>query len=347
MNARVAVIGYADDVWADGDGSNDAERLAPVTERALAMAGISRTQVGVICTAGYEFGSGVIGSMMDVLDVLPCWPPVTHTHLEGDGAFALGEAWVRLLAGEAEIALVSAFSRPAAADLARVLALQLDPYLVTPLGPGAHQIAALQARAMLETGRYTEWDFAAVVCARRGELSVEQVLAAPYLASPLREPDCSTTSRGAVATAVLAVEGPATRAVARPAWITGLDHRVESGALGLRDLATSASTRAAAEHLGLPGTTIDVLELHAPYSHQELLLIDAIGAAEIGAVNPSGGVLPADPLGVSGLMRIGAAATAVLRGAADRAVGHASNGPALQHNLLCTLAARTRPDGRP
>jgi acetyl-CoA acetyltransferase len=337
VKARVAVIGYADAVWDGSDGSSDAELLASVAERALAAAGTARGDVGVLCTAGYEFGSGVIGSMMDVLDVLPSWPPVTHTHLEGDGGFAFCEAWVRLLAGEADTALVCAFSRPLAADLAQVLSLQLDPYLVAPLGPSSRHIAALQARAMLASGRYTERDFAAVACARRPELSVEQVLAQPYLASPLRAADCSTTNCSAVAAAVLAVEGPATRAAVRPAWITGLDHRVETGALGLRDLTVSASTRAAAKRLGLPGSAVDVLELHAPYSHQELLLVDAVGAARIGALNPSGGALPADPLGVSGLIRIGAAASAVLRGEADRAVGHAANGPALQHNLLCVL----------
>ncbi len=340
MSARVAVVGYADAVWPGSDGSNDAERLAAVASRALAAAGIARGEVGVVCTAGYEFGSGVVGSMMDVLDVLPCWPPVTHTHLEGDGAFAFGEAWVRLLSGEADVAVVSAFSRPLAADLGRVLGLQLDPYLVAPLGPRACHIAALQARALLGTGRYTERDFAAVVCARRPELTVEQVLAQPYVAAPLRAPDCSTTNCSGAATAVLATDGPAIRATARPAWITGLDHRVESSALGRRDLTVSASTRAAAARLGLPGSAIDVLELHAPFSHQELLLADSIGAGEIGALNPSGGVLPADPLGVSGLMRIGAAAAAVMRGDADRAVGHASNGPALQHNLLCALAGQ-------
>jgi acetyl-CoA acetyltransferase len=336
---RVGVIGYADALWPGLTGASDAELLAPVIDQALASAGIGgagvdRAAVGVVCTAGFEFGSGVIGAMMDVLDVVPSWPPVTHTHLEGDGAFALAEAWLRLLSGEAEVALVTAFSRPLAADLDRVLGQQLDPYLAGPLGPGARHIAALQARSLLVSGRYTERDFAAVASARLGR-PVDEVLASPYVASPLRGPDCSVTGCSAVAAAVLAVEGPATRARNRPAWIAGLDQRVESGALGLRDLTVSASTQAAAARLGLPGSTLDVLELHAPYSHQELLLLDAVGAGKVGAVNPSGGVLPADPLGVSGLMRLGAAATAVLTGAADRAVGHASNGPALQHNLLC------------
>jgi len=39
----------------------------------------------------------------------------------------------------------------------------------------------------------------------------------------------------------------------------------------------------------------------------------------------------------AGLARIGHAAQAVSSGAADRALGHATSGPALQQNLLCLL----------
>jgi acetyl-CoA acetyltransferase len=273
---------------------------------------------------------------MEVLDVLPCWPPVSHSHLEGEGAFALCEAWVRLLAGEADAALVCAYSRPLARDLAGVLTLQLDPYLVAPLAPRSHHVAALQARALIDSGRYAEHDFAAVVSARRG-VTVDAVLARPYVASPLREPDCSTTACAGTAAIVLAAGASASRALANPAWIAGIDHRIETSALGARDLTRSPSTEAAAARLGLCGSAIDILEVHAPYSHQELIVTDAIGASDVGALNPSGGVLPADPLGVSGLIRIGAAASAVSRGAARRAVAHATNGPCLQQNLLCLL----------
>ncbi len=80
-----------------------------------------------------------------------------------------------------------------------------------------------------------------------------------------------------------------------------------------------------------------MLEVHAPFSPQELILVDAVGAAEIGTLNPSGGALPADPIMATGLIRVGAAADAVRRGDARRAVAHATNGPCLQHNLLCVL----------
>jgi acetyl-CoA acetyltransferase len=334
---RVAVVGFASQVRHIGDGSNDAELLGPVIDEAVAASGLSRSDIGVVCSASSEFGSGIVGSMMEVFDVLPCWPPVTHSHLEGEGAFALGEAWVRLLAGEADVALVCAYSRPLARDLPSVLTLQLDPYLVAPLAPDSHEIAALQARALIDGGRYAERDFATVVSARRPGLTVDAVLAQPYIASPLREPDCSTTACAGTAALVLAADAAASRALERPAWIAGLDHRVETGALGARDLTRSASTEAAAAHLGLRGSAIDVLEVHAPYSHQELIITGAIGASHVGALNPSGGVLPADPLGVSGLIRIGAAASTVSQGDARRAVGHATNGPCLQQNLLCVL----------
>ena len=82
-----------------------------------------------------------------------------------------------------------------------------------------------------------------------------------------------------------------------------------------------------------------MLECHAPYSRQELIIRDALRAARIGSVNPSGGALPADPLPVTGLIRVGTAAACVLDGRARRAVGHATSGPCLQHNLLCLLEA--------
>jgi len=333
---QVAVIGFASQIRHVSDGSSDAELLAPVIDRALAASGLSRSDIGVVCTASSEFGSGIVGSVMEVFDVLPCWPPVTHSHLEGEGAFALYEAWVRLLAGEADAALVCAYSRPLASDLSALLALQLDPYLVAPLAPRSHQLAALQARALVDSGRYTERDFATVVSARRAGLTLDAALAQPYVASPLRGPDCSTTACAGTAAIVLAADASASRAAGRPAWIAGMDHRVETGAFGARDLTRSASIEEAGARLELRGAEIDVLEVHAPYSHQELIVADAIGG-RIGALNPSRGVLPADPLGVSGLIRIGAAASAVSRGGALRAVAHATNGPCLQQNLLCLL----------
>jgi len=281
----VAIVGASGATAPIGDGRNDAELLAPVVDETLEAAGVTRDEMGIVCSAGSEFLNGVVGGVMGAFDAFPGWPPRTHSHLEGDGAFALHEAWIRLLAGEAECALVCAWSRPLATEPRRVLDLQLDPYLVAPLAPRPEDLAGLQATN-------------------------------PFNALPV----CA----GAAAV-VLAVD----RAGAR---VTGVEQRVDSHHLGARDLATSSSTAAAAAALGLPGTRVDVLEVHAPFSHQAQLVVDAIDA-DIGTVH----LADADPIMVTGLLGVVGAANAVLDGNARRAVSHATNGPCLQHNVLCLL----------
>lgn len=289
---RVAIVAAAGTLAPIGDGRSDAELLAPVVDEVLASGGITRDDIGVVCSAGSEFLTGVVGTVMGAFDALTGWPPRTHAHLEGDGAFALQEAWLRLLAGEADAALVCAYSRPLADEPRRVLDLQLDPYLVAPLAPRPEDLAGLQT-----SGPFT----ASAVCA------------------------------GAAAV-VLAVGRPG-------AAVVGIEQRIDGHHLGGRDLTTSPSIAAAAAALGLPGSVIDVLEVHAPFSHQEQIVVDAIGAAEVRSLNPSGGALTADPIMATGLFRVVEAAGAVLRGEAARAVAHATNGPCLQHNVLCLLEA--------
>ncbi len=60
----------------------------------------------------------------------------------------------------------------------------------------------------------------------------------------------------------------------RPVWIRGIDHRIEPQALGVRDLTRSASTELAGEKAGVRKGRVDVAELHAPFTHQELILRD-------------------------------------------------------------------------
>jgi hypothetical protein len=334
---RVAVVGFGCELAPVGDGRNDAELLAPAVDRALGESGLANADVGLVCSAGSEMLNGVVGTVMGAFEALaPAGAPRAHAHLEGDGAFALFEAWIRLLAGEADAALVCAYSRPLGAEPAGVLGLQLDPYVVGPLGPGPDVLAALQARALIDAGRCDERDLARIV-GRAHDADVEELLRRPYVAPPLRDADRSRVCAGAAAI-VLATGERAARAASRPAWVVGVDQRVDPHALGARDLTGSPSIRAAAAALGLPGTRVDVIEVHARYSHEEPIVLDAVGA-EARAVNPSGGALAADPIMATGLIRVGEAAAAIRRGDAERAVAHATNGPCLQHNLLCVLEA--------
>jgi acetyl-CoA acetyltransferase len=82
---------------------------------------------------------------------------------------------------------------------------------------------------------------------------------------------------------------------------------------------------------------VDVAEIHAPFSHQEVIVADALGLSDGTDINPSGGALASNPLMTAGLVRIGEVATRVWDERVDRGVAHATSGAALQQNLVCVL----------
>ena len=204
---------------------------------------------------------------------------------------------------------------------------------------------------MLDGGRCTERDMAEIAVRSRrdaksnpaaqvqGDFYVEAMLAEPYISSPLRMHDCPPISDGAAAI-VLAAGDLARRVSKRPAWISGIDHRIEPHGLGVRDLTTSASTKLAAQRAGVGEGKVDVAELHAPFTHQEIILREALGLDDSVRINPSGGALAANAVMVAGLARIGEAAQRIIDGDAARTVAHATSGPCLQQNLVCVMEAR-------
>ena len=121
------------------------------------------------------------------------------------------------------------------------------------------------------------------------------------------------------------------------ALISGIDHRIESHNLAMRDLTDSVSTRQAAEGAGVQDGKVDVAELYAPFSHQEIILTRALGLGEDTSVNPSGGILAGNLMMASGLSRIGEVFKRIVNGEAQRGVAHVTSGPCLQHNLVTVL----------
>jgi acetyl-CoA acetyltransferase len=170
----------------------------------------------------------------------------------------------------------------------------------------------------------------------KGDFEAAKILAEPYLVSPLRKHDCAPISDGAAAM-VIAAGDVARRVSPRPAWITGFTHIAEPQDLGVRDLTRSRSTELAAEKAGVGRGAVDVAEIAAPFTHQELLVERALGLGAGTTVNPSGGALAANPVMAAGLIRIGEAARRIQDGSARRAVAHATSGPCLQQNLVCVL----------
>jgi acetyl-CoA acetyltransferase len=347
----VAVVGFAQSpIERRSDGTTSGvEMIVPIFRQVLGSTGLAKGDIGFWCSGSSDYLAGRAFSFVQAVDAIGAFPPIMESHVEMDGAWALYEAWVKILTGEADIALAYGFGKPSAGQLRRVLALQLDPYLLAPLWPDSVSIAAVQARLGLEAGLWTEKDMAEVAARSRaaarsrpdfqlyGEIGADDLLGEPYLADPLRAHDCAPGADGA-AVVILASAQRASDLCERPAWITGFEHRIDSAPLGARDLTTAPSAASAGRAAG--AGRVDVAELHAPFTHQEIILRTALGLGDGVRVNPSGGVLCGNPMFAAGLARIGMAAGEIFAGRAGRALGHATSGPALQQNLVCVLEAR-------
>jgi len=351
MARDVAVVGFAqlpgNRAYEDRE---EVELVQPVVQELLKGAGITKDQVDFTVSGSADYLIGRPFSFVSALDAVAPWPPISESHVEMDGAWALYEAWVRLLHGDMDVALVYAYGKSSLGDLRDILTMQLDPYNVAPLNPDSVSLAALQARMLLDQGKCTERQMAEVAARDRasakdnpnaqlsGDFDPDELLSDPYLVEPLRRHDCPPITDGACA--VLLAAGDRARELSdRPAFIRGIDHRVEAHSLGLRELTDSVSTRIAAKAAGLGDGPVDLAELHAPFSHQAIILEQALGLGQGVSINPSGGALSTNAMMVAGLTRIGEAATRVSRGDANRALAHATSGPCLQQNLVCILEA--------
>ncbi|MGP4055061.1 thiolase domain-containing protein [Mycobacterium sp. 4D054] len=349
---EVAVVGFAHapHVRRTDGTTNGVEMLMPCFESIYADLGITKADIGFWCSGSSDYLAGRAFSFISAIDSIGAVPPINESHVEMDAAWALYEAYIKILTGEVETALVYGFGKSSAGTLRRVLALQTDPYTVAPLWPDSVSMAGLQARFGLDSGKWTAEQMAQVALEAQAAAprvdalepadSIEELLERPYFADPLRRHDIAPITDGASAI-VLAAGDRARELRERPAWITGIEHRIETPVLGARDLTTSPSTATSAQAAtGGDTSSIEIAELYAPFSHQQLILTEAIGLPDSTKINPSGGALAANPMFSAGLERIGFAARHIFDGNASRVLAHATSGPALQQNLVAVLEGK-------
>ena len=349
---EIAVVGFAHapHVRRTDGTTNGVEMLMPCFHQLYEELGLKQTDIGFWCSGSSDYLAGRAISFISAIDSIGAIPPINESHVEMDAAWALYEAYIKLLTGQVETALVYGFGKSSAGTLRRVLSLQTDPYTVAPLWPDSVSTAGLQARAGLDAGKWTAEQMAQVALdsyaaggrTDREEVtgSIDDLLSRPYFADPLRRHDIAPITDGASAI-VLATGDRARELRENPAWITGFEHRIETPILGARDLTTSPSTAASARAAtGGDTGSIEVAEIYAPFTHQQLILTEAIGLPASTKINPSGGALAANPMFSAGLERIGFAAQHIFNGSAQRVLAHATSGPALQQNLVAVLEGK-------
>jgi acetyl-CoA acetyltransferase len=336
----VAIISFAqsDHVRAVTN-ANEVEMLMPVTAAAIERAGMTKNDIGFTCSGSTDYLAGTAFSFVQTLDGVGPWPPIQESHVEMDGAWALYEAWLRLQEGDIDIAVVTGSGRSSTGDPSLIYPMEMDPYYLAPIGADPVTFAALQARAVIAAGIADERSMAQVSVRSRGKGDVDTLLASDYVREPLRRHDLPPITDGAAA--MVLVRGDRARElVERPAYITGFDHRTECHNPGFRALDDSPSTRIAAEAAGLGSAPVEVAELQAAFTHEELLLRSVLGFGDDVTVNASGGALKENPIMATGLCRIGYAADHIF-GGGNRALAHSTSGPCLQQNLVCILEGRS------
>lgn len=298
----VAIVSFAFSGPLQDVAESETQMLFPVISEAVERSGIPRSEIGFTCSGSADYLAGTPFAFVGNLEAVGAWPPISESHVDMDGAWAMYEAWVRLQHGDIDVALAFSSGISSRSDLREVLCLQNDPYYLMPLWADHGSLAGLQAQAALTAGLVDD-----------AGVSVPPA------------------SDGAAA--VVMVAGDRAREVCeRPAWIRGIEHRSDPHYLGVRDLTAVSSATLAAEAAGIGHGAVDVAELSASHPHEEVLLRRALGLSDLVDVRTGG-----DPLMVAGLAHIGAAATAIHTGDAGRTVGHATSGPCLQQNLVCVL----------
>lgn len=251
-----------------------------------------------------------------------------------------------------------------------------DPILGRSFAAGAIGAVAIQSQEYIHLHGATEQHAAQVaVKARTNALrnpnahlkiegySTEQALASPMLSTPLRLSDCCPQSDSACALIFCSEEkarelaGPAAWVRSAVAVSEGVNYtdREWSKPIALRKAAEMAYERAGITN---PREQLDVVELYDAFTYQELIWSEGLGLADWGGgiellesgatamdgdipINPSGGVLSANSIGASAMIRKAEAAMQVMGKAGDHQIpdvqwslGHGWGGAIQFHTIM-------------
>ena len=279
----IAIIGWSVSPMVRRTEKTETQMLLEVVSEACEDAGITRADVDFTCAGSCDYVAGQAFSFVMNIDAVGAWPPKRDSHVEMDGAWALYEAWVRLLEGDLEIAVAMGSGRSSTSDPSLLYPMEMDPDHLAPLGADVLSFAALQAQAMLSSGKISTQQMAEIAFRCRqsaqakstpgvGEDASAQILLEDeFVRHPLRRHDVPPITDGACAVVIARAER-ARQLTKNPVWIRGFAHCAELHYPGMRDLCVSESTRRAAKAAGVDRAPIEVAELHTAFTHEEALI---------------------------------------------------------------------------
>lgn len=379
MTDRVGILGVG---MTKIDGAKRGQKLDDMVfeaaYKALQDAGLSRQDMdGVVIAACDELDGRSISSM---LLAAPAGSYLKdEIKVTDDGSYAVILAAMRLMTGLFDLSLVVSWCKTSEAPVSDVMRMRWDPFYHRDFGMNHISTTALMAGAYLtKYGISTDIPARVVVKNRSAgsknkkahlqkPVTLKEVKSSPVVSWPLRALDCAPESDGACAF-VLSSARKAKELGRKPVWLKGFGWAVDSYYLGERDLWKSTSLEIAAgkayEMAGIknPLKEFDVAEISDFSSYHELLAYEGLGFCRPGKaadlikdgvtdmngklpVNPSGGVLSANPYTAAGLFRMAEAYLQIVGKAGDHqiqnvktAMAHGSTGFCAQGNAVFVLS---------
>ena len=332
------------------DDVSQPELVREAASRALADAGLRPSEVDAIIIGNMEMfegralpelwvGEGGFANRKPCLKIATGGTSGTSSCIAG---------FHQAASGVFDIVLVVGFEKHSEGQTQTGMALT-DPFWDRGVASGALGNFALSiSQYMAERGVTPEQAARVAVKSRRNaaknphahlkdaNATVADVLASKVLAHPVRLMDMCPQSDGAAAIVVASAER-AKKLCSRPAWVKAATTRHEQPYIGdidrrllsMRTLRDASRSVYATAGIREPLKQLDVAEIYEPVTYAELAWYEILGfcsegqagrliedgVTEIGGelpVNPSGGVLCANPVGATGVIRVAEAALQIL-----------------------------------
>jgi acetyl-CoA C-acetyltransferase len=291
---------------------------------------------------------------------------ISLDNVSGDAMQAVYLGVIDILSGHYDTVLVVSVNKESETSRPAIENCYFDHIFLQPLGLDYLSASALQAQRYMHAYGISREQCAMAAVKNRSnaknnpyaqeplDITVDDVLKSEMLASPISVLDSKPpVSDGAIAL-ILTTEEKAKKITDKPVWIKGIGSCYDAHYLGDRDLANCDSLVTAAKRayamagIENPLREINVAEISVEYSYQELLWSEGLGFCERGEggkfiergvsqmsgqlpINPSGGILAGNPIGVAGGTRAVEAVTQLRGEAGARQVERAKT--ALAHGF--------------
>ena len=347
MRRRVGIVGVGQTHHRSKNTDCKGQELISIAvSRALESAEMTMADIDAIVIGNMDHFESI--NYVDMWSVDGCggyMKPIMKVTTGGTTGSAVGHAgFYHVVSGLFDTVLAIGWEQNSESDTTAAISTCFDPitereYCGGAIGPLAAQYTAYMSKygATEEDALYNPYAHL------RHSITVEEVMKSPYISYPIKLLDMCPRTDGACAL-VFAEESRARKAAERPAWVLGvgdchiLVHLADG--IGLANLPSlERAAREAYDMAGItdPFTQFDVAELYVPASTAGVTWMEALGLCEEGGgprlirsgatsmggelpINPSGGVLATNPIGATGLLRIGEAALQVMGKAEDKQV---------------------------